>query len=218
MSVVVKDSNVPLTERLRPQRLQDLTLPEKESRHLQKMFDTQTPMHMLFYGPPGSGKSSAGRIFVKARGPYGTYIIDGSLETGIENVRTNVERFASTMPFTPGLKICFIDEADYLSSNAQASLRGVIERFASSCRFIMTANDIGKLMPAIRSRLLPISFYINVADRPAIVARMQVRLAERLRELEIPFDAARLNQIVATYFPDLRQVISQLDYEFCYHT
>jgi replication-associated recombination protein RarA len=212
----MKRSNKPLSELLRPQALQDLTLPDREIECLQRMLDKQAPMNMLFYGPPGLGKTSAARIFTKARGEFGIYEVNGSLKTGIDNVRTMIDVFCSVMALDgEGHKICFIDEADFLSLPAQGSLRGLIEAVSSSCRFIMTANDITKISGAIRSRLICISFEVNRADQPAIIARMQTRMAERLGVLGISFDTPRLNQIVANYFPDFRQIVNRLEYEFC---
>jgi len=128
-----EDSNLPLSELLRPKRIEDLTLPERIISGLQRMFDTQTPDNMLLFGPPGTGKTSTARIFTEQRGFYGTLNVDGSNETGIDNIRTVIEGFASCYPFTPGIKICVIDDVDYLSRPAQASLRGVIERYAAYC-------------------------------------------------------------------------------------
>jgi DNA polymerase III delta prime subunit len=206
--------DTPLTELLRPQELSELTLPEREIERLQRMLNAHNPMSMLFYGPPGMGKTSAARIFVKARGDFDTYEVNGSLETGIDTVRSSIERFASTLSFTEGPKLCFIDEAEYLSKNAQASMRGVIERFSNTCRFLLTVNDIGKIMPAIRSRLVCISFAIDAVSGPSIIARMQKRLSTKLEACGVRFDPERLNDIVAMYFPDFRSIVNRLEFEF----
>ena len=206
----------PLTELLRPQTFEDITLPKSQIDHLQRMLEAKNPMNMLFYGPPGVGKTSAARIILKSSDSMDTLRVDGSLQGGVEDVRSLIDRFASCLSFTGGLKLCFIDEADFLSLNAQASLRGVIERYASNCRFIMAVNDLKKIMPAIQSRMLCICFKISEADRPAIQERIETRLAERLGELGVAFDRERLNAIVVNFFPDFRQIVNRLEFEFCY--
>jgi replication factor C subunit 3/5 len=211
----VRKHTMPLTELLRPRTFEDITLPKRQIDGLQQMLETENPMNMLFYGPPGMGKTSAARIFLSSKAMH-TIQVDGSLQGGVEDVRSLIDRFASCLSFTGGLKLCFIDEADFLSQNAQASLRGVIERYASNCRFIMAVNDLKKIMPAIQSRMLCICFKISRADRPAIQERIENRLAERLGELGVTFDRERLNAIVVNFFPDFRQIVNRLEFEFCH--
>jgi replication factor C small subunit len=220
MSTIMRHSDISLSEHLRPQQLRDLTLPEQAIERLQRLLDRQAPMNLLFYGKPGLGKTSAARIFTKARDCnneeiYDSIEINGSLQTGIDSVRTIIDGFASTVSLFGRFKICFIDEADYLSSNAQASLRGVIERFSHNTRFIMTVNDLNKISAALQSRMICIPFDINASNRTATIARMTNRYAERLGELDVSFDRVRLNQIVSNYFPDFRQIASRLEFELC---
>src|SRR4051812_6548203 len=105
-----EDSNVPLSELLRPKRMDELALPQNIILGLQRMFDDHLPENMLLFGPPGTGKTSTARIFTEQRGLYGSLNVDGSNETGINNMRTIIEGFASTWAFTPGIKICVIDD------------------------------------------------------------------------------------------------------------
>jgi replication factor C small subunit len=209
----IPENTMPLSERLRPQTFGDLTLPAREIDRFQRMSDTKNLMNMLFYGSPGMGKTSAARIFLRSTDPMDTLRMDGSSQTSVHDVRNVIDRFSSTMSWTGGLKLCFIDEADFLSQSAQASLRGIIENRAN-CRFIMAVNDLSKIMPAIRSRMICIRFNISKADRPGILKRIENRLVVRLTELGVPFDRERLNAIVATFFPDFRQIVSRLEYEF----
>ncbi len=111
-------------------------------------------------------------------------------------------------------KICFIDEADYLSKNSQAALRYVIERTSRNCRFLFTVNEITKVIPGIQSRMLAIRFDISIADRPKVQQRLLARYQKVLSEAGIRYDEARLREIVGIYFPDLRSIANRLEYEF----
>jgi DNA polymerase III delta prime subunit len=175
------------------------------------------PMNMIFYGPPGSGKTSAARIISSAWDPSNVLTINGSLQTGIENVRDRVEAFAcpTTLRAYFGdddLRVCFIDEADYLSQNAQASLRVLIEGSEGICRFIFAVNDLSKIQPALRSRLQSVQFGRRTDE--GAKTRVRARLAERLSQLGRAIDPQRLDALIADYYPDLRAVNNAIDFEF----
>lgn len=157
-----------LSERLRPQKLSDLTLPLAVSGRLQRMIDRRRPMNMIFHGPPGTGKTSAIQIFLREWEQFDTLQINGSLQTGIDVVRDRIEGFARS-PFSNSeeLRLCFIDEADYLSASAQASLRVLIEKCEYNCCFIFALNELDKIAVPLRSRLHGINFAISTANRPS---------------------------------------------------
>ena len=116
-----------LSEQLRPTEFADLIQPSAMVERLERMAEQRMPMNMLFYGQPGVGKTSAARILLnKLDADYCE--INGSMETGIEHVRKNIEMFCVSMSMFSAVKVCFIDECEYLSMNAQASLRGLIEK------------------------------------------------------------------------------------------
>jgi DNA polymerase III delta prime subunit len=113
-----------------------------------------------------------------------------------------------------GSKICFIDEAEYVSKQAQGALRKVIEDFSENCRFLFAVNDISKIISPIRSRLMPICFDILPAERPEAQRRLIERYETKFAELGIPLDKERLRQIVGIYFPDLRAIANKVEFEF----
>jgi DNA polymerase III delta prime subunit len=207
-------STMPLSELLRPKTLQELALPATYISQMQVMLDIGIPDNMLLFGPPGTGKTSAARIFLKARGDYGHITVDGSIENGIDFIRKTVGGFASTFPFTPGIKIVFIDDGDFLSKEAQAALRGLIEQSSEVCRFIIAVNDATKMDKAIRSRLLCLHFAIPPVEEPSIRERIQANVSERLVSLGWPFDRVRLNQIVAENLSDLRTMANKVQFAF----
>jgi replication factor C small subunit len=172
------------------------------------------PMNMIFHGPSGAGKTSAAQIFLRKWEKYDILQINGSQQTGVDFVRDRIEGFARSPFSTSDLRLCFIDEADHLSTNAQASLRVLIEQCEYSCRFIFAVNELWKIAAPLRSRLHGINFSVLTANRPVVQLRLQNRLSERLAALGVKFDPKRLNEIVSLYFPDFRRIANTLEFEF----
>lgn len=207
-------ANELLSERLRPRRLADLTLPQNSIRKLERMVERKAPLNMAFRGPPGTGKTSAARIFLDRYEYHDKLIIDGAKETGVNYVRDIVAGFAVSPFRTEDIRICFIDEADHLSSNAQAALRVLIERTSHSCRFILAFNDAAKMATPLLSRLHVVDFTVRQANLLEVRDRLQTWYSERLTELGIPFDRKVLDMIVTSYCPDFRRIANALHFEF----
>ena len=168
-------------------------------------------MNLLFYGEPGIGKTSAARILtINAH----VYEINGSFNNGDKTMLRGIEAFASHLSMFGQPKVCFIDEAEYLTKEVQAGLRYTIEKFSGSTRFILTANDFKKITPALRSRCAPICFDVAPKDRAMVVEKMVARYEQRLTEFGYEYDPTRLREIVGIYFPDLRSIANQLELSF----
>ena len=117
--------------------------------------------------------------------------------------------------FNSGIKICFIDEADFLSPQAQASLRYIVEKSAPRrSRFLFTANNVNRFSEAICSRMRRICFDIAPSDRAEVIEQLIKRYQEMLPTLGIKHDEKRLREIVGIYFPDLRAIANEFEYEF----
>jgi DNA polymerase III delta prime subunit len=203
-----------LSELLRPQQLGDLTLPQNVIDKLQRIVSNGSIPNMLFYGQPGMGKTSAARIIVKDLGPGRSTEINGSSATGIDFVRQRIEGFAFTVcMYGGGPKVCFIDEAEFVSKQAQAALRKVIENTSSNCRFIFAVNDRHKLIPALDSRLLPICFDVAPNERSEVIGKLISRYTTKLAGLKIELDPLRLAQIVGIYYPDLRRIANTIEFD-----
>ncbi len=208
--------NAKLSEVLRPQHLDDLTLPRRDIERLKRMLDSGNIMNMILYGRPGLGKTSAARVITKHLEDYAegyTHKFNGSSGRSAEDVR-KIAEYASCGSLIVGPTIVFIDEADFLSPQAQASLRYIIENATKSCRFLFTANDIRKFSEAIRSRMKTICFDIATSDRGEVMDRLIGRYREALPKLGIGYEDQRLKEIVGIYFPDLRAIANEFEYEF----
>jgi replication-associated recombination protein RarA len=201
-----------ISETLRPKKFDDLVLDKQVIDKLQKMHDTHNVMNMIFYGKPGSGKTSAARIFVDSTN-FDCLQINGSLDTKIEMVRTKILNFATSMSLYSHHKICFIDEADYLSKSSQASLRGVIEDTSKNCRYIFTANDMNKIHTALCSRLMPICFDMTPMQIEEELKRYKERVTEFMNQNSVSVDHARISRIIDMNFPDYRTIANKLEFE-----
>ena len=164
-------------------------------------------MSLLFFGPPGCGKTTAGRLI----NPDNTYEINCAEQSSIDMVRT-LRRTCSSVSFDGSRRIVLLDEADGLSKDAQAALRGVVEAMSSNNDFVMTANNPEKLLPAIKSRFMPIDFE-PVRD-PALLSQVEIRLSEIAgQEGHRQLPRGYVKSIVRNHFPDIRLMLKCLQFD-----
>jgi DNA polymerase III delta prime subunit len=167
-------------------------------------------MNLLFYGSPGVGKTSAARILLKKIKAV-VVPINGSLDNGVDVFR-EINPRSAMLPIFEGPRVFFIDEADFLSKNAQAAMRGFVEE-ASDSRFLLTANDINKMHPALKSRCMPICFDISAADADEVIHRIAPRLGQVIADAGFEITYARLRELLYIYFPDIRAVATRVEFE-----
>ena len=132
-----------LVEKYRPTDLENFVGNEHIKTQIQTFLNQNDLVNMLFYGPAGSGKTTLAKLITKNL-DCDHLLINASDERGIETIRDKVSGFASTASFKP-LKVVILDEADFLTIQAQASLRNVIETFSRTTRFIMTCNYVERI-------------------------------------------------------------------------
>lgn len=159
--------------------------------------------HLLLSGSPGIGKTTLAKILLNELEipEYDVLEINASRERGIGEVRERITNFISMMPFGP-FKVVLLDEADYLTPEAQAAMRGVMEEFSMTSRFILTCNHPNQIIPAIHSRCQ--SFHFEKIDQTEFTARVATILVTE----EVDFDLDTLDTYVKVTYPDLRKCIN----------
>ena len=158
--------------------------------------------HLLLSGVAGIGKTTLAKILIHEIGieDYEVLEINASRTNSVEDVRDKITNFVQMIPFGP-FKVVLLDEADYLSPNAQAALRGVMEEYSQTARFILTCNYPNRIIPAIHSRCQ--GFHVERTDQTEYTARVATILVEE----NIEFDLDTLDLYVKVAYPDLRKCI-----------
>ena len=167
----------------------------------QQYIDTNDVPHLLLYGDAGSGKTTLAKIVANTIAKDNYIYINASDENSVDTVRDKIKQFASSIGFG-GLKLIILDESDYLTPNAQAALRNVIETFSKTTRFILTCNYIDKIIDPIQSRC---QIFNIVPPSKKEVAQHLVKILE---DESVKYEKDNLVTIINQSYPDIRRVIN----------
>ena len=190
------------TERFRPTDPKDYIGNEVFKASLDQWIKQQDIPHILLYGPAGTGKTTAAKL-ITANLDCDSIYINCSDENGIETIREKVKSFASAATFR-ALKVVIMDEADFLTINAQAALRNVIESFSKTTRFVFTCNYIERIIDPIQSRT---SVFEILPPSKSEVAK---RCKEILHKEACNHSTETLVDIVNKTYPDIRKTLNLL--------
>jgi len=189
-------------EKYRPQSLDDYIGNIQVKSKIAEYIKEGTLQNLLLFGPAGTGKTSLAKLIVKQLDATHLYI-NASDERGIDTIRDKIVPFASSIGFN-GLKVVILDESDYLTPQAQATLRNVIESFSASCRFIFTCNYLERIISPLQSRC--VTFGI-VPPSKKEVGQHILQICEKEK---IEYTKEDLGQIIITHYPDIRKVLNTI--------
>lgn len=196
-----------LTEKLRPKELKHMILPAR----IKDSFEEGLQQNVLLAGSPGSGKTSMAKVLIKSH-PH--IFINVSDESSVETIRTKIHDFCSTVSILDGenkIKIVVLDEFDGASDQFYKALRGTIEKYAKTTRFIATCNYLNKIPDAIRSRFQVYDFDpIDKNEELEIKSQWKERISKILNLMGINHDDSNLETFTKKYFPDMRSALNTI--------
>lgn len=193
-------------EKYRPKNIEGYVFRDQHQREqVQQWIKQGSIPHLLFSGNAGIGKTTLAKILFNELdiNPLDVLEINASRTNSVEDVRDKIVNFVQMIPFGD-FKVVLLDEADYLSPNAQAALRGVMEEYHTTARFILTCNYPNRIIPALHSRCQ--GFHIERVD----VTEFTARVAEILITESVEFDIDTLDTFVKATYPDLRKCINMV--------
>ena len=188
-------------EKYRPQTLDTYVGNDTVKATFQQYIDTNDVPHLLLYGDAGSGKTTLAKIVANTIAKDNYIYINASDENSVDTVRDKIKQFASSIGFG-GLKLIILDECDYMTPNAQAALRNVIETFSKTTRFILTCNYVDKIIDPIQSRCQ----IFNIV--PPSKKEVASHLVKILDGENVKYEKDSLVTIINQSYPDIRRVIN----------
>jgi DNA polymerase III delta prime subunit len=188
-------------EKYRPQTLDTYVGNETVKTTFKQYIENNDVPHLLLYGDAGSGKTTLAKIVANSIAKDNYIYINASDENSVDTVRDKIKQFASSIGFG-GLKIIILDESDYLTPNAQAALRNVIETFSKTTRFILTCNYVEKIIDPIQSRCQ----IFNIV--PPSKKEVAQHLVGVLDSEGVKYSKEDVVTIINANYPDIRRVIN----------
>lgn len=207
--MIINDKEIIWAEKYRPQRIEDLILPDEYLKKFKTMLENPKNV-LLVSSNPGLGKTSTANAIVKESGMESLYI-NASLESSIDVLRGKVKQFASTSSFDGRKKIVIYDEFDGFSDQAFSGLRSSIEEFSSNCLFIATCNYMNKIPEPIVNRFEVYDFdKIFEYNKNIIFKKIVIKLIQILKNENIEFNQEDIVKLVDLKYPSIRGMLIML--------
>jgi DNA polymerase III delta prime subunit len=197
------------TEKYRPKTISDCILPERLKESFQQYVNQKQIPNLLLTGGAGIGKTTVAKAMCNEVG-CDFMVLNGSDENGVDVIRVKVKNYASSMSLAGGRKVIIIDEADYLSPNAQACLRNAIEEFAANCSFIFTCNYKNKIIDPLHSRCSVVDFGLKNGEKQKMASAFFKRIQLILETEKVEYDDKVIAELIKKHFPDFRRAINEL--------
>ena len=187
-------------EKYRPQNLDTYIGNDFIKDKVKNYLESGDVPHLLLHGQAGTGKTTLAKLIVNNIDCDFLYV-NASDENSVDAVRDKIKNFASTAGFKP-FKIIILDEADFLTPNAQAALRNIMETFSKHCRFILTCNFVERIIDPIQSRCQ--TFQVIPPDRKQVATH----LCSVLDQESVSYEIEDVALLVNAGYPDIRRVIN----------
>jgi replication factor C small subunit len=186
----------------RPNKLENFVGNEQIKQTIAKFLSQNDIVNMVFYGPAGCGKTTLAKLIVNNLN-CDYLFLNASDERGIDTIRDKVQGFSSVASFKP-LKVVILDEADFLTIQAQASLRNIIETFARTTRFILTCNYVERIIDPLQSRCQVLKIV------PPSKQDIAYHIIDILKKENVGMGAEDLKLVINQFYPDLRKMLNTL--------
>jgi DNA polymerase III delta prime subunit len=197
-------------EKYRPKTIADTILPAHLKTVFQQFVDQKNIPNLILSGSAGVGKTTVARAMCEQLG-CDYIVINGSMNGGIDTLRNDIARFASSISLSGGRKMVILDEADYLNAQStQPALRNFMEEFSANCGFILTCNFVDRIIEPLHSRCSVVKFKIPKSELPALAKQFLQRVCGILETESVPYEKSVVAEVIKSHFPDWRRVINEL--------
>ena len=214
LSTAAKNRYIDISELMKPRQLNDLTLSKFIINDLKRRITTNSIENMLFYGKPGTGKSSAANLIMSEMTEWTQRSLDARDGIGPVTFQEKIAPYARNSFFSMNSRrVCFIDNVNYMSTKVRKELYRLIRDTSNTCRFILAANYGGRDLES-PDMLRTVWFNTRPPRDIDVQAHIFHRYVSKLSEVGIHFDRKTLTEIVSAYFPNLQDIANGVQNEF----